>query len=381
MKKNILIISSSPEKNQLLVDLFEELKEEGYSYYLLSSTTGLLKKWERKNWPAKKIYLGPALKNKANSLLFIILLPILFFAQLIRLAYCKYKKKIQLVICLHWNEKITATLIAKLLGIKIIWLEYPNINYQAMAKPLLVLYSLSSSFAEIIAFANFTKIQLKKLGIKEEKIHLITPGIKLNQYEYQDTIFNELAQADHTQLGQKFYTIGAVAELNKQQNIEMLLRAVKICFTVINNIQLIIVGEGEERKNLTWLARKMEIDNLVWFVGEQSHLRKWFDSFDVFVVTGKKLNYVDLDICLKALAAGLPIIGSDNSGLEEIITTKQNETGILIKADDSEILARQIINLQQNKSLRLRLGKNGQARVRKYFSIEKTIAQFKKILN
>ena len=62
---------------------------------------------------------------------------------------------------------------------------------------------------------------------------------------------------------------------------------------VIPNIQLIIIGEGEERKNLSWLAKKMEIDNLVWLVGEQEQLKKWLDSFDVFLALGEKYDIIE----------------------------------------------------------------------------------------
>ena len=75
MSKNILIINSSSGKNQSLINLFAELKQKGHTFYLLSSTANLYNQFKQKDWPAKKIYLGPNLKNGINSLLFIILLP------------------------------------------------------------------------------------------------------------------------------------------------------------------------------------------------------------------------------------------------------------------------------------------------------------------
>ena len=379
MSKNILIINSSSGKNQSLINLFAELKQKGHTFYLLSSTANLYNQFKQKDWPAKKIYLGPNLKNGINSLLFIILLPALLLAHLAFLAYHKFSKKITTIICFNWNEKIIITPIARILKLKVIWLELPNIDYKAKNKFLLWLYKFSAKGVAVVAFTGFIKMQLKNLGLSENNIKIIPPGIKLNQFRRQDTIFNKLAQTNQGNFHRKYFTVGTVTNLNYQQNIETLFRAVKICLTVIPNLQLIVVGDGTERKSLTWLAKKMGIDNLVWFVGEQNHLKKWLDSFDVFVVASETPNLADFDICLQAMAAGLPIIGPANLGLEDII--QENKAGFLIEKNNNEALAQQIIALQQNKHLRLRLGQEAKERVDKYFGVDKMVRQFEKIIN
>ena len=134
---NILIINSSQDKNQPLINLFEELSQKGYNFYLLSSATNLYNQFKQKNWPAKKIYLGPNLNSKFSSLGFIFLLPILFLTLSASLIYYKFSKKITTTICLNWNEKIIITPIAKILGLNVAWLEYPNLNYQSLSNILL----------------------------------------------------------------------------------------------------------------------------------------------------------------------------------------------------------------------------------------------------
>ena len=387
MIKNILIINSSQETNQLPTDLFKELKQKGYIFYLLSSSANPYNQFKQKNWPAKKIYLGPNLNNGFNSLLFIILLPILLLSHLAYLAYFKSSVKITAIFCLNWNEKIIITPIAKILGLKIIWLEPLSIDHKTKNKLLRRLYKFNSKWAAVIAFTGLTKIQLKKIGLDKNNIKTINMGIQLNRYERQDNIFNKLAQADRGDFHHKYFTVGTDANLSYQQNIETLFRAVKICLTIIPNFQLIIIGDGIEKNNLSWLAKKMGINNLVWFIGghaspsqgRQIYLQKWLDSFDIFVVTSETPDLTDFNICLRAMATGLPIIGPGNLGLEDIIIG--NQTGFLINAGDNEMLAQQIIKLQQNKNLRLKLGKNAKERVNKYFRINNMVRQFEKIIN
>ena len=175
----------------------------------------------------------------------------------------------------------------------------------------------------------------------------------------------------------KYFTVGVITALNQKQKIETIFQAVKISAPMIPNIQLIIIGEGEERKMLTWLAKKMEIENLVWLVGEQEQLKKWLDSFNVFLAAGSILTLDDYGNIIEAMAAGLPILAPRNIGLEDLVI--ENKTGALHEADNSEMLARQIIKLHQDKKLRQYLGRNGQERASQSFTFNKMVDEMEKI--
>lgn len=342
MTRKILFISSSPEKNLLLTRACEELKQKGFSFDFLSS---------------KNPRLGQ-------------------FKFLFLLTGLRFKRRVDLVACLNFNEKIIITPFARLLGLKVVWLEGPELNYRRFNKFLLALYKLNYRLAEIAVFNNYSKLKLKNIGCDENKINLITPGAKLASY--QENIFNKLASAGRANFHRKYFTVGVITALNQKQKIETIFQAVKTSLPVIPNIQLIIIGEGEERKNLSWLAKKMEIDNLIWLVGEQEQLKKWLDSFDVFLVLGENLSLDDYGNILEAMAAGLPVLAPRNIGLEDLIA--ENQTGSLIEADNSEMLARQIIKLHQDKRLRLFLGKNGQERVSRSFTLELMLEKLAQIL-
>lgn len=374
MLKNILIINSGEEKAKILVDLFAELSQKEYSFFLLSSQQALLGQFWEKNWSARKINLGPAIKNKVHLFIFILLSPWLCCRLLIILLNYKFNKKITTIMLFDWQEKILATGIAKIIGLKIIWIEKPNHNYQTLK--LKKLYKLLSSLATLIVFNSDNEIQLKNFGFKEKNILLLEPAIKFSQY--QENIFNKLAQTGGRNFHNKYFTIGAIVNFEQKQKIETLLQAIKICLTVVPNLQLIIIGDGIERKNLSWLAKKMEIDSLTWFIGEQNQIKKWLDSFDIYIVTSELPELEDYHNILEAMAAGLPIIGPRHIGLEDIIL--ENKTGSLIVNDSSEMLARQIIKLHKDKKLRQQLGANARERVQQFFALDKIVDKFIKLL-
>lgn len=342
MVRKVILINSSLEKNLLLAQACKELEQKNFSFGLLSS---------------KKPLLGQ-------------------FKFLFLLFSLRLKRKVDLIVCFNFNEKIIITPLARLLGLKVVWFEGPELDYQKFNKFLLTLYKLNYRLVKIIVFNNYSKLKLKNIGCNESQISLIPPGTKF--ISYQENIFNKLARAGRVNFHRKYFTVGAITALNQKQKIETIFQAIKISLPVIPNIQLIIIGEGEERRNLTWLAKKMEIDNLIWLVGEQEQLKKWLDSFDIFLALGKNLSLDDYGNILEAMAAGLPVLAPRNIGLEDLIV--ENSTGSLIESDNSEMLARQIIKLHQDKRLRLYLGKNGRERVSRSFTLEIMVENLAAIL-
>lgn len=367
MPIKILVINSLAEKNSLLMTIFKELEQKKFSFSLWSSKMALISQFNQYNWPAKKIVLGRNLKNNLDILLFIAILPFVQFKFLLSLINLKIKRQVDLIICLNFNEKIIMTGMGRLLRLKIIWLEAPDLNYRQINKFLFWLYKINRRFADLITFNNYAKTQLTQLGYNENKIRVVQPGAKPNQY--QENIFNKLAAISQANFHRKYFTVGAIATLDQKQKIETIFQAVKICLPVIPNLQLIVIGEGRERKNLSWLAKKMGIENLVWLVGEQEQLKKWLDSFDIFLAAGDSLKLDDCGHILEAMIAGLPVLGPRNIGLEDLII--ENKTGSLIEPDNSEMLARQIIKLHQDKKLRAQLGRNGLERASQLFTLEK----------
>jgi glycosyltransferase involved in cell wall biosynthesis len=359
MLKKFLVFNSSQEKNQELFGIFAELKKKNFCF------------------SAAKLCFMTGLNNKFKQILFIIFLPFLFFIYFVYLAVYKIKK-INAIICLNIGEKIIITPIAKLLKIKIIWVEDIDsiVLKNNIIKPISWFYKFFAKRAVIITFSGFIKNKLEQKKFVKENIRLIHPGIKLNNRERQENLFNELAQAGNRGYKRKFFTVGAAVDLNKKQKIENLLGAIKICQTVIPGIQLIVVGEGEERKNLSWISKKMELANITWFVGEQPHFKKWLDNFDIFVVSCETPMLDDIMTIIKAMAAGLPVIGPRDFGLEEIITEEE----CLFDENNSETTAKQIIAIWHDKRKGLKLGKLGQERVVKYFTADRMVEELEKIL-
>lgn len=375
MTKKIYIINSGKEDIYPLLSFFEELQIHNFVLSFFLQESKIFKVAKEKNLYVKKLPLflkdGSQSKKIFFKILSIFLIPILlsFFF------YLKKKKKISIFILVGECSKIILRIPLSLLKIKMIWFEN-----NASKKPL----RFFSYQAKRICFSEINKNDLIKKGINKEQINILLPGINRYGPKRQDNIFNNLARESQNKNSlskkeSKFFTIGTFADLNSENNLENLFLAVQKALIVIPNIQLIVLGEGKTRKKLTWLAKKMQIDTVVWFVGEQERISKWLDAFDIFVVSSKKARLEDYEILLKSLSSKIPVILPLGIGFDKIIHNKKN--GLVIEKEESEEILKAIIKLKKDKFLRKRLGENGFIKIRDELNMEKMVQEFMEIIN
>jgi glycosyltransferase involved in cell wall biosynthesis len=121
---------------------------------------------------------------------------------------------------------------------------------------------------------------------------------------------------------------------------------------------------------------KDEIEKVVFFHGVEFEAMEKLAPYDAYVVLGK--NQGCPNALLEALAVGLPAIANDDGGTGEQII--HNKTGLLVSSCDPAEVAEAITKILADRSLAERLGREGRARVRRMFSMEKMRRQYMKLL-
>ena len=131
-----------------------------------------------------------------------------------------------------------------------------------------------------------------------------------------------------------------------------------------NKICYLVAGTGEADYYLKEMASKEGVN--VIFIGEVSDLEKWsfLDLCDIFVMPSRSING-DFEgfgiVYLEANLYGKPVIAGRSGGVSDAVIN--NETGILVDPENINEVASAIKLLVNNEPERLRLGKNGRARV------------------
>jgi glycosyltransferase involved in cell wall biosynthesis len=146
-------------------------------------------------------------------------------------------------------------------------------------------------------------------------------------------------------------------------------------------ITLDIVGKGEPdyEQFLRKSVQQMQLDHAVRFQGGVPHseMPEIMARYDILLFPSEWEEPFAHTV-LEAMAAGLAVIGTATGGTPEVLI--DGKTGLLYRAGDADGLARQILRLHQNQSLRQQLAQAGQAHVLQHFTLQQTVDKLEEAL-
>lgn len=179
-------------------------------------------------------------------------------------------------------------------------------------------------------------------GVSKAKIHTVYNGCDFSRL---DQLVKENSTQKYPQ--NKLFRIGTVADLSERKGIKYLVEAVsKLPPELSNNIEVIIIGEGTEKKGLVSLVEKLGLEGIIKFAGFEFNPFKYIATFDLFVLPSLSEG---LPVTLvEAMYLKIPVLTTDVQGNREIAG---QERGILVPAGDSNKLAEGINDFFSNESL------------------------------
>ena len=145
------------------------------------------------------------------------------------------------------------------------------------------------------------------------------------------------------------FTLLTVCRLEKEKNIEMVLKVIKN----LNNkdIGLCLVGDGSERNHLEKMAQNMGIFEQIYFAGWQNNLTPYYQMADVFISASLYEGYGVSTV--EAASYSLPLILSDTGVARDIF---KEESAFICNAKDDKCFAQSILKIYQDKSLAQKMG-------------------------
>jgi len=160
-----------------------------------------------------------------------------------------------------------------------------------------------------------------------------------------------------------------VGRLEEQKNLFNLIRAISNL-----NIKLVIFGNGSQKKDLENFSKQLKTD--VEFKGNipNKDLPKEFNKSKLFILPS--LYEGCPKVLLEAMACGLPVIGTNVYGTDEIIKHKEN--GYLCGTDSASI-RKAITEVLNDKKLQEKMGINTRKTILENFRLEKILEKEIKI--
>jgi glycosyltransferase involved in cell wall biosynthesis len=149
--------------------------------------------------------------------------------------------------------------------------------------------------------------------------------------------------ADKTFAADPRPVILAVGRLHYHKDYPTLLRAMAIVRRM-TNARLVFLGDGEERGNLVALARQLDVDSCVSFLGDVPNPLPYMKGAVALALS----SVVEAlpTVLIEALAVGLPIVATDcPTGPREIL--RDGAYGTLVPVGDSTALAEALVGVLQ----------------------------------
>lgn len=140
------------------------------------------------------------------------------------------------------------------------------------------------------------------------------------------------------QLPNDAWVIGNVGRLHPDKDQATLIRGFAQALSQLPTGSLLaIMGSGKLEPVLKALTAKLGVADRVRFLGQVAGARRYFQAFDVFALSSDHEPFGM--VLLEAMAAGVPLIGTDCGGGREVV----QGVGRLFALGDADGLARQLI--------------------------------------
>ena len=164
----------------------------------------------------------------------------------------------------------------------------------------------------------------------------------------------------------------AVGNLKPIKGHQVLLEAVQSLGGESERLTTVFVGDDYLDGSLQqWTARHLS-DRDVRFVGLREDVRPWYQAADIFVLPS--LWEGMSNALLEAMSSGLPVIATRVGGNPDVI--EDGLSGMMVEAESSAALCAAIRRLMNDTELRSDLGRAARERVRRRFSLERSIAAY-----
>lgn len=132
--------------------------------------------------------------------------------------------------------------------------------------------------------------------------------------------------------------VGVLTDRKRQKDAIEALRHIRKKFP---NIKLLFIGDGPDDKKLRGLSRKYDLDENIQFVGMIKNVAPYLKSCNIGLMLSSREGMPN--VILEYMAAGLPVIATDISGVSEMVIDGVN--GYTIPAGDINELVIKLIDL------------------------------------
>ena len=221
-----------------------------------------------------------------------------------------------------YPDGVAAAWLGRRLGIPVaITARGTDLNYLALRHPTIcqMIRRAAEEADGLIVVCEALKKVLIDIGISASRVQVLRNGVDLQ-------LFHPLERTDVREaLALKRLTLLSVGHLIPRKGHDIVIGALEH----LPDVDLLIVGEGPERRRLETLARTLRVMDRVRFLGHVPHeeLVRLYSAADALVLASSREGWAN--VLLEAMACGTPVVASNVWGTPEVVSTPA--AGILVR--------------------------------------------------
>jgi glycosyltransferase involved in cell wall biosynthesis len=192
------------------------------------------------------------------------------------------------------------------------------------ALPRRMICSAAAAADGLITVCQALKDALVRLGVHDDRVVVLRNGVDLERFRPSDRVEARF------ELRLTRRTLGSVGHLIERKGHHHAIRALPH----LEDTDLIIVGDGPERRSLEELAAQLGVADRVQFLGaiDQDRLCRVYNALDALVLASSREGWAN--VLLEAMACGTPVVASAVWGTPEVVAAP--EAGVLMPSLDEK---------------------------------------------
>lgn len=203
----------------------------------------------------------------------------------------------------------------------------------------------------IIAISRRTKNNLLGVGIKQEKITVISDAVDTEAFNPNQSTSNILKKQFPNATGQLIGIVGRIDSFKRQLDFLKAAKDIlqkhkrKATFFIIGNVHSIEYYE----QVLTFIEKNNMQKNVI-LTGPRDDMPQVIGSLDILIsLSGGSIMF-------EAMSSAKPVISAGFTTIQNSVHIQNNKTGILIPSKDNDLLVNAAIRLIDSPQIRTRLG-------------------------
>jgi glycosyltransferase involved in cell wall biosynthesis len=233
-----------------------------------------------------------------------------------------------------------------------------------------IAYRLASAITPVSSA--YVDVITNKYEVGRNNVHVIPAGVDLEKFSGENK---------STQCSNKNFKVLYIGAFSRAYNFDQVFRAAEL-LSIHSDVNFVIQGGGELADVLKYRVQRMGLRNVevVDKIVSRAEVARILGEADILLLPLNSARSIEMGISSKLYeyqAAGKPILccSSGQPGLY----VSETMSGIVIKPEDYEALAKSVLYLKENRGVAEKLGASGRRHVENNLSTDKIGLKMKKL--